>query len=198
MGRRELLGDLEAGVPAADDEHGSLGHVARPPVAGAVCLPDVGVEVLGELGDERGLEWARRDDDLVGRDRPPVDLEDEALVLAGKPAHVAVELDRELEGLRVALEVLDHLVAGWVAVRVTRERQAGQSAVAARREERQRVPALSPRRGDGVTPLEDDEAASLPGQVVAHREPRLACADDHDLSVTAPEHAFEVRSLALP
>ena len=181
VGRGELLGDLEAGVPAPDDEHRSLGDVARPPIAGAMCLPDLRIEVLGELGDVRRLEWPRSDHDLVGTDRPPVDVEDEAPILARKPAHVAVELDRELERLRVALEVDDHIVPRRVAVRVAGERQAGQRAVTPRRKERQRLPALSPRRCHGITPLENDEPAPLAGQVVAHREPRLACSDDDDL-----------------
>jgi hypothetical protein len=99
-------------------------------------LPDVGLELVCKLGHEWRLEGSRRDDDLVGGDRSPVELEYESAIVLSEPAHVAAELDRKLEGLRVTLEVRDHLVARWIAVRVTWERKARQRAVAARREER--------------------------------------------------------------
>ena len=145
---RKLLGDLEARVSAPDHEHGSFGHVARPSVTSAVGLPHARVEVLGELGHERCLERPGRDHNLVGGDRPAADLEDEAPALVGEPAHLAVELDRKLEGLRIAFEVGDHLVARRIAIRVARKGEARQRAVAARREESQRVPALAPGRRD--------------------------------------------------
>ncbi len=189
---RELLGDLEARVSAPDHEHGPLGHVTRSSVAGAVCLPDVRSEVLGDLGDVRRLEWACRDDDLVGRDRPPVGVEDEAPVLAGELEHVAVELDRELEGFRIAFEIGDHVVACRIAVLLAGEGKLRKAAVAAGREERQRVPALAPRGGDGVGALEDDEAHTLTCEVVAHRQARLTRADDDDLVVGGLRSRFRL------
>ena len=53
--RRELFGDLEARVSAADHEQDSLRHIARPAVARAVCLPDLGVEVLGRDSARRAF-----------------------------------------------------------------------------------------------------------------------------------------------
>ena len=75
------------------------------------------------FGHERCLERPGRDHDLVGGDRPAADLEDEAPALVGKPARLAVELDGKLEGLRIALQVGDHLVARRIAIRVAREKE---------------------------------------------------------------------------
>jgi hypothetical protein len=124
-------------------------------------LPDLKGEVLGKLGHERRLERAGRDDDLVGDDRPPVELENEESVFLRKLAHVAAELDGKFEGLGVALEIGDHLVARRITVRLARQGQGRQRAVAAGREERQRVPALAPSRRDPIASLEDDEPAPL-------------------------------------
>src|SRR4029450_12423662 len=148
MSRRELLCDLEAGVSPSDDEHRPLGHIVGTSVARAMRLPDVGVELVSELGDVRFLKWPGRDHDLVGGDRPTVHVEDKTPTLVGKPAHVALELDWQLEGLRVALEVADYLVASRVVVRIAGEGKPRQPAVPPRREELQRVPALAPRRRD--------------------------------------------------
>jgi hypothetical protein len=126
-----------------------------------VRLPDLGVELARQPGGVRRLERTRRDHNLVGGDGPPVELEDEAPSLVGQPAHFAVELDGKLEGLRMALQVGDHLVARRVAIRVAREGKAWQRAVAARRKESQRVPALAPGRRNRIASLEDGEPQPL-------------------------------------
>ena len=51
---RELFGDLEAGVAAADDEHRPGGHVVRRAVLGAVELHDVRVQLRGDRRASRG------------------------------------------------------------------------------------------------------------------------------------------------
>ena len=114
---RELFRDLVAGVSTADDEHVPRRHFVRPAVAGGVHLEDVGGEPFGELRDEGALERTGRDNDLVRRDGPVLELETEAPIFTElELLGLAVELDRELERLGVTLEVGDHLVAGWVFV----------------------------------------------------------------------------------
>src|SRR5581483_4218525 len=120
VGAGELLGELKTSVPAADDEDCALGNIGRPPISRAVRLPDLGAEVLGKGRNAWLLERAGGNNDLVGGDARPIEVEDEAPVVAGKTAHIAIELDRELEHLRIAFEVLDHLVPTRVAVRIAR------------------------------------------------------------------------------
>ena len=103
-----------------------------------MCLEDIVGEPFGQLRHIRRLEGAGRDHDLVGGDRPSLNFEAEGPIVAEvEPLDLAVELDRELEGRGVALEVRDHLVPGRVAVRVARNGKPGQAAVAPRREEGQ-------------------------------------------------------------
>jgi hypothetical protein len=136
--RRKLLRDLEAGVPATDHEHRPGRHLVRPAVANSVRLEDIVGEPFGQLRHICRVERAGRDHDPVSGDRPSINLEAEAPVVAEvEPLDLAVELDRELEGLGVAVEVCDHLVPGRVAVGVTWKGKPGQPAVAPRREERQ-------------------------------------------------------------
>src|SRR5262249_29215705 len=132
----------------------------------------------------RRLERAGRDDDLLGGDRPSVNLQPEGPVAALlEPRHLAVELDGQIERIPVALEVGDHLVSGRVAVRIAGKGKPRQRAVTARCEERERLPTLAPRRSDLAGTLENDETAAMATQIVAHRKPCLARADDGDLDV---------------
>jgi hypothetical protein len=72
---RKLLRDLETRVASTNDEDSSVRDAAGVAVAGRVHLEDVGLKALGCLRNERLLEGARRNDGLVGRDRPSVALE---------------------------------------------------------------------------------------------------------------------------
>ena len=155
--RRELLRDLVARVPAADHGDRSRRDVARPHVAGAVRLEHLGREPVRESRHVRHLERSRRDDDLVGRELPVLEPDDEVTVALRERAHRAPELDRKLERGRVLLEVGDHLVTRRIAVRLAGKRQPGQRVVAAGREEEKRVPAAPPGGPDRVGGLEDHE-----------------------------------------
>ena len=140
--RRQLLGDLKAGVAAADHEDRAVGHAARAAIGGAVRLEQRRVQLVGQRRHARDVERPGGDDDLVGRDAPAVrELEDEAVVLGLQRPHLAAEPDGQVERPRVLLEVGHHLVAAGVAVGLTGKRQAGKRVVAARREQDQRVPA---------------------------------------------------------
>ena len=86
--RRQLLGDLKAGVAAADDEDRAAGHAARAAIGGAVRLEQRRVQLVGQRRHARDVERPGGDDDLVGRDAPAVrELEDEAVV--ARPAATA-------------------------------------------------------------------------------------------------------------
>ena len=134
--RRELLRNLKAGVAAADHESCSRWHVTRPAVADGMGLEEIGGELLAELRHICGLERTRRDNDLVGDDRPSSESKPEAVVAPVELLDLAVQLDRQLEGLGVALEVGDHLVPSRVAVRDTGKLKAWERAVATGCEER--------------------------------------------------------------
>src|SRR5215208_1656762 len=111
----------------------------RAAIPHRVRLEDSGGQVLGNLGHVRLLEGAGRDHDLVGSDRSSAgELEPETPVpVLLELLDLAVELDRQLEGLGVALEEGDYLVPRRIAVGIAGEGKARQRAVAARREERQ-------------------------------------------------------------
>jgi hypothetical protein len=57
----QLLGDLVAGVAAADDQDGTTGDRPGIAVGAAVQLRDARVELVGERGRARRLERAGRD-----------------------------------------------------------------------------------------------------------------------------------------
>src|SRR3954465_8296207 len=187
----QLLGDLVARVPAAHNEHGALGHVGRRAVRGAVHLHDRIVELLGEGRNPGRLERTPGDDHLIGDERAVTQLDQEALVTGAHGHDLAIELDRQLERLGVAGEVLDHLIPAGVGVRVAGERHLGQAVVASRREQLQRVPPLSPRRGGLRRRLEDHEAPARTAQEVAEREAGLAAPDHGDvISIGGNAHAL--------
>ena len=82
MRARELLGDLEAGVAATDDEHRPGRHVVGAAVRAAVEPDDVRVQALGHLGHARDLERAGGDHDLAGFVGAVVELDHVAVVAA--------------------------------------------------------------------------------------------------------------------
>jgi hypothetical protein len=91
------------------------------------------------------------------------------MVVAVELRDRAVQLDRQVEGFGVPLEVGGHLVPGRVAIGVAGEREPRQRAVAPGRKERERLPALPPGGPDQIGALEDHEAAALPAEEVPNR-----------------------------
>jgi hypothetical protein len=178
---RQLLRDLEAGVPAADDQHGARGHVVRPTVVGAVRLEDLLREVRRLRRDPRHLERPGGDDDLVGLDAAVAEVDDEPTVLRRQRPRDGAGLDRQRERRRVVLQVGDDLVPGRIPVGIAREVEPREGVVAARREEDERLPAVTPGRAHAVAGLENREPSALSCEVVADRETRLAAADHGDL-----------------
>ena len=174
VGAGELLGDLEAGVAAADHEHGPGRDGVGRAVGRAVELDDVAAQPLSDLRHARHLEGAGGDHDLVGPVRAVVELDDVAVAVAAHGLDAAVVLDRQREVARVLGEVGDDLVAGGVVVRVAREGEPGEAVVADGSEQPERLPAAAPRRGGAVGGLEDGEPPALLGEVVADGEAGLA------------------------
>ena len=54
VGRRELFGDLVAGMPAAHHQHGPVGHVARPAVV-VLCIWTKLTSSGSAMGGTRGV-----------------------------------------------------------------------------------------------------------------------------------------------
>src|SRR5439155_22572308 len=79
---RELLRELEAGVPATDHEHGPGRYLVRSAVANGVRLEDILAEPFRQLRHIRRLEGAGRNHDLIGSDRLFINVEVEAPVFA--------------------------------------------------------------------------------------------------------------------
>ena len=94
-------------------------------------LEHPGRKVAGDRRHVRRLKRTCSNDDLVSGDRLTVDLEQVLAVLGRELSYDAVQLDREVEGLRVELQVRDCLVARWVAVGISRKREPGKAVVAA-------------------------------------------------------------------
>jgi hypothetical protein len=185
MGRGELPRDLKAGVTPADDENRSLGDIARAPVAGAVCLEQVRRELAGERRHARDLKGTGGEDDLVGLDLPVLERDDEPAAFRIHRPHRAFELDRELEGGGVPLEIGDHFVARRVTVRFTREREPREAVIAAGREQNQRVPATAPSCSDRIGTVDDQEPPARARQEIADRNPGLAGPDHDDVEALA-------------
>ena len=75
-------------------------------------LDDARVQPLGDRRHPRHLERPGGDHHLVGRVRAVAQLDHEAAVVAGADREdLAVELDGQVEVLRVAREVVDDVVA---------------------------------------------------------------------------------------
>jgi hypothetical protein len=129
---RKLLGDLEPGVAAGDDEHAAVRNGPRGPVFGAVQLDHGGIEALGNRRHEGHLEGPGGDDHLVGLVGAVVEVDEVAGVALADRADRAVERDGQIEVAGVAGQVVCDLVPPWVAVGITGERQPGQGVVAGR------------------------------------------------------------------
>ena len=141
------------------------------------------LEVGGYRRRERHLKRPGGDHDLVGLVGAVGELDEEtAAVACPHGLHAAVELDRQLEPLRVVGEVGDDVVAPRVAVGVAWEVEPGQAVVAHGREQPQRVPAAPPRRGRLAGRFEDGEPTVLLGEVVADGQAGLTAADDDDFA----------------
>src|SRR3954469_9346598 len=161
----------------------SAASAGGPPASGtrAVQLHHFGAEVSRDRRREGHLKRPGRDHDLLGRVAPVGELDQETTVAGRHGPDAAVELDRQLEALRVIGEVRDDVVAARIAVGRAGKRQARLAVVANRREQPEGIPAGPPSGGGVAGRLQDGEPATLLSQEVADGQPRLATADDHHL-----------------
>ena len=147
--RRELLGDLVAGVAAAHHQHGPAGNVAPARgsrrCASGRCSRRAARRSAGTRGVWNGpvaittwsAAYARsRSSTTKPPSSPPRTARTSLLNSHG-----------QVEVLRVAREVVDDLVAAGIGVGIAGEREPGQAVVAHGREQLQRVPPLAPGRG---------------------------------------------------
>ena len=93
------------------------------------------------------------------------------------------EPDREVEALRVGLEVVGQVVLARERRRLAREGHPRQAVVLGGGVEAQAVPLLPPAVPDALVAVEDDAVAALLLQVVRRRQAGLAGADDDGLDV---------------
>src|ERR687888_578004 len=151
-----------AGVPRPDEQNRPLGELCRRAVLARVHLHDARIELLCEVGHDRRAVVAGRDDDAVGDEAPLTAGDDVTAALSVEAVDARAEADRELEALRVGLEVVRRLARGGERPARCREAPAGQPVVARRGEEAQRVPgSRPPRAADAVVPVEDHERATV-------------------------------------
>ena len=139
----ELLGDLEAGVAATDDEHAPVRHAGRIPVLGAVDLRHVDRERRPRgtwNGPVATITWSA--------------CSVRSASSTSNPARTAITRLSYSTGRSRAYsrQVVDDLVAGRIVVGISGERRAGQAGVPGGREQPQRVPALAPGGGGLRTP----------------------------------------------
>ena len=140
------------------------------------------------------LEGSGREDDGLRRERTGRGLEQEAAVRARAERGGRDPFShRRLEPRRVALEVLDELVAGHESVGVVPlVLTPGQQHAPIRRHQAEAVPAPTPGLPH-ATFLEHEVLDARLRQLVAHREPGLACADDDDLRHLQPHDAANAK-----
>ncbi|CFN62222.1 Uncharacterised protein [Bordetella pertussis] len=195
-GALEFIGDLHPGRPRADHQDGALGQLPGVAVIGRMDLRERGVP-RRDGRDHRPLERPGRDNDalrLVGAGRRLHRKAVPAAIALGAH-HFHAGTDGRIELARISLQVVGHGVLGRETVRIEPfEFQAGEAIVPGGAVRHQGVPPPgSPALRDAVT-LQHDVRHSLPSQVLAHRDARLATADDEGVGQNGAinSHVFSV------
>lgn len=181
----QVLGDLGARLPGADDEHRPLRQLARVAVLVRVHMRDRRGDVLRPVGHHGLVVPTGGGGDGVGGDHPGRGDDGEAAL---RPLLDPDDLDALRDGSVEGVGIRPHPGVDLVArhepvgvravVRVSRE-----PAVPVRRDEREGVPpAVAPLVGDLVTL--DDEVPDVPlDEVVAEREAGLPASHDDGVEV---------------
>jgi hypothetical protein len=100
-----------------------------------VQLDDVRVKLAGKGGSLRRLKEAHGHNDLLSLKVLITSRQQVAIPFPRKPIHSCVEPDGEGKASSVVLQVVGHLIFGWIRTWRGRERQAGQTGNAGPREE---------------------------------------------------------------
>ena len=177
MRRGAFLGDLAAGVRGADDQHPPRREVTGALVVRAVELDNIRVEILRDRRNDGNVERSGRDHDLPGVQRLGTRLREVAPVAAGQRGHAHAEADRQLELLRIPVEVVGDVVLARVGIRRGGEWQARQVGVLRGREQPQRIPARAPRMPYPVAGVHDLEAQPGGREVIAEGHAGLPATD---------------------
>lgn len=107
---RQFERDLRAAVPRTDDEHRSVGEREGVAVLARVQLHDMGVQ-RGRDGRHAGtLEGSRRHDEVVRLEGRAMRTQHEAVAIEAKGIDARRGAHRQVEALRVALQVVCHVV----------------------------------------------------------------------------------------
>jgi hypothetical protein len=171
-GGQQVLGDLAAGLGAADDQHRPVGKLAGAAVVGGVELRDPAWEPAGQRRDPGQVLVAGGDDHRPGPHLAVVGGHGPAIARGGQPGDADPLADRAAGG-EVA-EPLDDLQAGGVGVAVLPAEHGVHPAGGV---EPEGSPALvAPGRGDPV-PLQDHVVDPAAGQGEAGRQPGRSRAD---------------------
>jgi hypothetical protein len=176
----QLLGDLAAGLSAADDEHGPVGERAGIAVLRAVHDGQPPRQLLSSARHVRGLVGAGRHDDGASGDRPSPGLEEPRP--GRRPGHrtnVDPAAHRDSEGLAIRLQVLHDVVPRQEAAGIgAGVRAPGKPDRAVWRDQAEAVPAPCPGRTDTVA-LQDGVLRASLSQRIAGGEASLS-STDHD------------------
>ena len=143
--RRQLFGDLIAGVATTDDEHPAVADVPRRAVRGAVHLGHLRPEPLGDRRDERRLEWPGCDHHLVGFDGAIVELDEVRRIRCPHGLNPTAELERQRRSAWRSRSGSRRPRPWSDSGRGRRETASPAGSRSGRGEQLQRIPALTPR-----------------------------------------------------
>ncbi len=157
-GEMKVLGDLAAGLPAADHQHCPWRELCRITIGRGVDLYDIGRETFGAARYDRNLIAAGCDHHLVGDVDTAGRLQREAVVrIAPKALDHDTFAQWRCEGGDEAVDVIDDLVANHETVGiVARVGKAWKLTLPIRRHQAKRVPAFGPPGMAGTLLLEHD------------------------------------------
>jgi hypothetical protein len=194
----EVLGDLHARLPAADDEHRPCRQLARIPISGGVQLEDRARQRGGHRRHTRHARPATRDHDRTGLEKTLIGGEQER-VIGRSPIDRADRHPfphRKSVAKCVALQTNDELRRGRELVGTHRSAIPRQPVHPRRAVERKPVPALRPPRLADPVLLEHHVLNPARNELTTHPQPRLTGADDDAIDVLY-RHALDARRSAL-
>jgi len=180
----ELLGDLAPGRAGADDEHSAWRELVGVAVLVGVELDDAGWQFGAQRGGVRLLIGAGGDDHVVGGDVPARRLEEVGSRSGGpvKGEYGCAGPNRWPERGGPCLDEGEHLARGHEPIRIASGVvEAGEIHLPIRSQERQRIPPLAPPSLGDPSPLQHDVGQTTFLQVVAHRQPGVATANNNGL-----------------
>ena len=139
----QVLGDLAAGLAAADHQNLTGGKLAAVAVSRRMQLLDRRRQAFGEAGDVGLLVAANRQDDRVGGIGSIGGLKLEAMLQTGQHGDPDGFFERRLDPLRISLDVADDVIAHheavWIVAGIIKPRQ---FALPVRGHQAEAVPAL--------------------------------------------------------